>query len=96
MHLSLLTFAAPAIDFAALLRLRPDQRRHYAELLPRLRARLARPELVEAMSLLARVPFDRPALAFLIGAGPLIDELERFHDRLTPAQLARLRGATPA
>ena len=82
----------PIPDLAARLQLRPEQRRQYAELLARLRARLAAPELSEALALLARIPFDRPALAFLVGPVPLIDELARFHATLTPAQLARLRG----
>ena len=46
--------------------------------------------------IIAREPFEREALEFLVGKGELADDLEHLHFSLTPEQRAKLRAVASA
>jgi hypothetical protein len=88
--------AKPVVDVAGSLELNQRQREIYDDVVARAKTSLPAPELAEALSILGREPFDRPALEFLIGEGDLADDLEHLHHSLTTEQRARLRDVTAA
>ena len=82
---------APLVDVAGSLELNQRQRELFDEVLATAKDKLGAPELAEALAIIGREPFDRPALEFLVGKGELADDLEHLHFSLTAEQRARLR-----
>jgi hypothetical protein len=88
--------ATRTVDVVGALELNQRQREIYDEVIVSAKTRLAAPELAEALSILAREPFDRPALEFLVGKSELADDFEHLHHSLTAEQRAKLRDVTTA
>jgi hypothetical protein len=88
--------APPPANLAGSLELNQRQRELFDEVLDKAKRTLHAPELAEALGLLGREPFDRPALEFLVGHGELADDLEQLHFSLTTEQRGKLRTVAGA
>lgn len=88
--------AAAPVDVVGALELNQRQRELYDEAIGKARAKLAVPELAEALALVGREPYDREAVEFLVGKSELADDLEHLHFSLTPEQRAKLRAVASA
>jgi hypothetical protein len=86
----------PPIDVAGSLELNQRQRELFDEVVAKAKLKLAAPELVEALVVLAAEPLDRAALESLVGKGDLADDLEHLHFSLTAEQRAKLRSVASA
>ena len=52
--------------------------------------------LFRSLSIIARDPFERDAVEFLVGKGELADDLEHLHFSLTAEQRGKLRTVASA
>ena len=87
----------PKVDaVAGSLELNQRQREIFEEVVVKAKDKLAAAELAEALSLIAREPFERDAVEFLVGKGELADDLEHLHFSLTPEQRSKLRTVASA
>ena len=87
--------AAPK-DVAGSLELNQRQRELFDDVVAKAKDKLAAPELAEAFSIIAREPFEREAVEFLVGKGELADDLEHLHFSLTAEQRTKLRSVASA
>ncbi|HEY2745209.1 MAG TPA: hypothetical protein VGL86_11320 [Polyangia bacterium] len=88
--------AAAPRDVAGSLELNQRQRELFDEVVTQAKDKLAAAELAEALSIIAREPFEREAVEFLVGKGELADDLEHLHFSLTAEQRQKLRSVASA
>jgi len=86
----------PAVDVAGSLEMNQRQREIFDDVVTKAKTKLPAPELAEALGIIAREPFEREAVEFLVGKGELADDLEHLHFSLTPEQRAKLRSVASA
>jgi hypothetical protein len=84
------------VDFGAALELSARQKELFDDVLAKARQALPPSTLAELLATVAREPFTREAVEFLVGPGELADDLEQLHHSLTTEQRAKLREVTAA
>ncbi|MDB4971586.1 MAG: hypothetical protein JWN44_7275 [Myxococcales bacterium] len=88
--------ARPVVDVIGTLELNQRQREIYDEVMTRAKSSLPAVSLAEALAIVGREPFDKPALDFLVANAELADDFEHLHHSLTAEQRAKLRAVASA
>jgi hypothetical protein len=91
-----MTPPSPPVNVAGSLELNQRQQEIYEEVVAKAKGALPVVSLAEALGIVGREPFDRPALDFLVGSEELVDDFEHLHHSLTAEQRAKLRAVAGA